>query len=454
MHSLLSPLVKRTTSAFCLATLLLLLAAPAWSAETETSEATPSEATPSEQSPTPGILGKLISEGIDSSPQVNVARTRLRAARLAIDSARWAYWPTPSVSIERTSAPKYDTSYAGNRVTALFKLRQTLWDGGGREATLARTKSLSDSSRATLEATQLDLALAIVDSYGTWLSAWRKYEAWQRSQIAHEKLLAQIERRVLAGLSSNNDLDLAYGRVETVRSEVSVAVLARQMALLRLSQLLGVPLEEDRLIQTFSSALPLPVDLVGSVEHALSISPHVRVALAEVRTAEAMIAERKAELFPRLTARVEHQRGAFSNKDFDKSTRFFVGMESRFGPGFSNFSRVEESEAVFLSAQAEVAHRHLSIRESVESNYKLTLLATQRIDVMLGAVSAARAVLASYERQFATSGKSWVEVMSAHRELTTNEVQLSDSLAARLASSWKLALHVRGIFSVSGRVDE
>jgi adhesin transport system outer membrane protein len=57
----------------------------------------------------------------------------------------------------------------------------------------------------------------------------------------------------------------------------------------------------------------------------------------------------------------------------------------------------------------------------------------------------ARTVFESFGRQFNAGRKSWLDLMTAARELATAEVQMAELSGAELLSAWRLQLLTQGL---------
>ena len=402
--------------------------------------------------PTPGmafndteLLLELLREGIANAPRVEVARSRTEQARVNVQSAQWQLWPTPSVSVERVDSSDTDVNYSGDDMVTIWRLQQPLWTAGRLSADLDQAQAQLDASFASLGEAQLQLALDIVSAYSQWLSAWYRYEVWQRSVKEHQRLRDKIARRVVAGASSRNDLELANERIKLVQADVALARVSRETALLQLGQLLGDPVTENRLTQRLPQDLPSEIDIATALVEAEQTSPSLRRVMEETRVAKALIRSRKADNWPELFVRLEHQKGNFARSGAGSDYRVFLGLQSRFGAGFSTMSQVDEAQAILASAEAQVRATHLAIKEQVRNSYAVLQASQKRVAIIKQVVASAQLIQASYERQFLAGSKSWLDLMNASRELATSEVQLADADSAQLSASWRLYIYTKGL---------
>ena len=390
-------------------------------------------------------LEELIAETLISHPAIRSSQADVRAAQEAVDSARWQFFPTPSVTAESVSTSNSDVAFEGDDLVTTLRLTQPLWTGGRLRAGLAGAKAREDVSQAGLQGQQQDLALRVVQAYGEWMGTHLQQQAWAASVATHERLYEQVRRRAGEGASSDADLLLAQGRLESTRADLAASTAGARSALARLSQLVGRPVDGNALAGNRSSKrdLSLPVsELVLSAER---VNPALRRAQADASVAESEIDSRKADRWPEIFARVEHQRGDFLTRDADDETRFYVGLTSRFGAGLSTFSNIRQERWRRDAALAEVESQRRNIQEQVTSDFALLSSFDARVAALTSSLSTAEKVSESYGRQFLAGRKSWLDVMNAARDEVGVAVLLADSQAAQLALSWRLAIFSEGV---------
>ncbi len=393
------------------------------------------------------IIPALIREGISSAPRIDVARARLKAARISIQSARWQYWPTPSLSIETVDASKTDINYSSDSTVTVFSIQQPLWTAGRLRANLHHAKAQANIRNALLKEAQLELALEIVATYGRWFSAWFKHAAWQRSLERHEQVRDQVQRRIAAGISRRSDIELAKERLESVRADMTIAAMSRKTALLQLGQLLGRPVMESSLTQqlaNFQQQHQL-VELPTAITQAEQIAPSLHRTLEEAHAARIRLQERKSQFWPEFFVRLEHQNGNFSNATISTESRVFLGLQSRWGAGLSTVTQVGEASAMLSAAHADIQAQRLIVRERVQNIYTVFESANQQHAIIQRIIESASQVLESYKRQFLVGTKQLADLMNAGRELALSELQLADADTARLTSGWQLIFYTQGL---------
>ena len=257
---------------------LLLLASPAFAA---TVDPLNGDANSRISLPT---LSTLIEKAVATHPLVEEAKADLRAGDQAVKTAKWQYFPTPAVS--------YEKSFADNDgYTTVLSLDQPLWSGGRLSAGLDSARANVSVLSASLADNQRELAFRVVGVYGQWLSASLQRQALQASESLHQELLDRVQRRFDGGASTGSDLELAKGRLQSVKALSAATAAAEVSAVTTLSVLTGEELDSTTLAaaprqRPHGLAESDQGLLVGALAHSLSIqraSANVKVARAAVK---------------------------------------------------------------------------------------------------------------------------------------------------------------------------
>jgi adhesin transport system outer membrane protein len=376
----------------------------------------------------------------------------VRSSQSGVDSARWQYYPTPSLSFEAAGTSGNDTLYQGDNRVAIARLQQPLWTGGRLAAGVDKAAAGLTASQASLDEVKLQLGLRAIQTYGDWLSADLKALAHEKSLATHVRLREQTKRRLTEGVSSQSDLTLALTRLEAVSADVTAARSQADIAIARLSQLVGRQIDAATLRQTVALPRDLglgPAGLTGLLELALAASPTVAKARAQARVQQATADERRADLLPEVYARLEYQSGNYNQANTAAQSRLFIGLSSRFGAGLSTLSNIEAAQTQYAAALSEIEVQSRTLTEQVFTDHAQALALTSRLQSMQTSLNSAEDVSASYDRQFLAGRKSWLDVMNAARELAQIEAQLADLQAMQVVVSWRLAACTRGIQALS-----
>ena len=394
-------------------------------------------------------LASLVRDALDSHPATQSQRALVASAAAGVESARWQFYPTPSVSVENATTSGADPSYQGDNRVATLRLQQPLYSGGRLTAGADKAQASLDQSQAALEESRLQLSLRVVQAYGEWLSAHLKVQASQKNEDTHNRLLRQVQRRIDEGVSAESDRVLALGRLDAVRAEVTAAQVQGDMALARLGQLLGRPIAGAALTRTVATPRPVSAQTAALLEQALGQSAALQKAQSQVRVQEATVVERRADLLPEIYLRAERQYGNFNFANGAPVNRLFVGVSSRLGAGLSGLSNVAAARSQLEAALAEVQVQTRNLNEQVLADHAQFTATERRLASVQASLRSAQSVSESFDRQFLAGRKTWLDVMNAARELAQTEAQIADLLSTQVVVSWRLSFYTQGIEAVT-----
>lgn len=395
------------------------------------------------------VLENLVATALQSHPSAVGQRALVASAEANLESANWQFFPTPSATVESASTSGSDPSYRGNPQVATFRLQQPLWTGGRLTAGIDKAQAGVSLSKASYQEVRQQLALKVLQAYSEWLSAHLKTRANQVSQATHLRLLEQVQRRIAEGVSAQSDLVLAQSRLDAITADVIASIAQRDIAISRLGQLVGQPVQSKTLEAAIARPRTLSQMPQALIDQALAISPTVQKAKQQAHVQLALVSERSADLQPEFFARLEHQYGNFSYSNAVPETRMFVGMTSRLGAGLSSAANVQAARTQYEAALAEIDVQSRLVTDQVSADQALAASADSRMVSVQASLVSAKELSESYDRQFLAGRKSWLDVMNAARELAQTETLLADLMSTQVIVTWRLALIAGGIESVT-----
>jgi len=391
-------------------------------------------------------LPKLINDALLSHPSIASQRAQTQAAEIGIETAKWQYFPTPSVNTERVNAATGDPFYGGDKNVTTVRLQQPLWTNGRLSAGKDKAQATLAYETADLNETSLQISLKVAQTYADLLASHWRLQSTEQSLATHQKLRAQVQRRVDLGAQSDADLQLAQTRLDSVKADLSATRARLESYTVRLKQLIGQSIHLDTLLADLSAPVTLPISQERALEVALAIHPSIQKARAQSQIQEASVEENRSALMPDVYVRAERQYGAFSMLTSNSfQDRVFLGLSTQLGAGLSVWSNVKAAQAKSLAAQEEVHAQTLSISEQVLTDYAQAERLAEQTQALASALTSQEHVMSSHDRQFLAGRKSWTEVLNAARELAQAQAQLTDVKANHIAVSWRLALFVKGL---------
>ena len=372
-------------------------------------------------------LSSLIQRAITTHPVVEEGKANLRAGGQAVKTAKWQYFPTPGVSYEKAFVD-------GDGYTTVLSLDQPLWSGGRLSAGLDSAHANVSVLTASLAESRRELAFRVVGVYGQWLSASLQRQALEASESLHQELLERVQRRFDGGVSTGSDLELAIGRLQSVKALAAATAASEISAVTKLAVLTGQELDTATLAAGPRQSPP-ELDrwdqglLIGALAH----SPSLKRADANLKVARAGVKERRSATRPEVYLQFQRE---FDDHRPDSLVQ--VGIRSQFGAGLSSFSGIAQAREAVSSALALRRSEELAIREQVRSDLATLDSYALRRPALEEALRTSEQVYASYERQFLTGSKSWLDVMNSARDLQSAQLQVAEVIAGELSVEWRL----------------
>jgi adhesin transport system outer membrane protein len=274
--------------------------------------------------------------------------------------------------------------------------------------------------------------------------------AWQNSLSIHQNLSQQVQRRTLGGASSESDSALAEARVATTDADLAAAIVEEQTALTVLAELVGKPIQSSDLVNSYAQPKKIMAEIADLSIQARNNNPLVATALAKVDVADANIRSTRAKYMPKINLRLERQEGNFSFANSEPSNRIFIEFTAEFGAGLSSFSDVSAARQRREAAMANVESQRQILGSNIASDMLLQKSIARRLIALKQSKQATENVYASFERQFLSGSRTWLDLLNSARELTQLELQIADARASSVLVSWRLFILTNGVDSVSG----
>jgi adhesin transport system outer membrane protein len=397
----------------------------------QASSAQPSQATE---------LRSVLADAIASHPSLRARQAEVGAAQSDVDAARWQYAPTPSLSVQH---PDKALIAGTDRSVTLLALKQPLWTGGRLDAGMAYASARQQTAQANREETRRDIALEIIQAWGEVCSARERVKVFEGSADAHRQLHQQIQRRTRAGLSVQSDIALAGSRLQAVLADLSNARAAQDAAQERLHTLLGHSVAHPLLPGSQAAAVQ-GVGENDAVQTALANDPTLARMKSEATELQAQAASAASAYWPDVYASISQRHGDVTGR----IAQISIGFESKWGAGLSTAAALQAASQRLQAKHEDIDYRGRKLAEQVRADQRQLEAVGERVRAYTQALTAAKDVADSWDRQFAAGKKTWQDVMNAARESAQTEIQLVDATGARAVLEWRLAVLVRGVDGV------
>jgi adhesin transport system outer membrane protein len=383
--------------------------------------------------PTNEAFDALLLGALNNHPTVRSARANAQGARQDVEAAEWAYWPTVSLNAAGTNTSTPDA--VKNPASVL--VQQPIWSGGATSARVAAAEKIDQASVEQIEVARADLAIRMVEVWANFLEADASRAVASKTLQGLTRYQAIMRRRIDGGLSSEVEQRLLSVRYLRAQSDLADANTALEIALQRLEQLAG-----KASVSTVELKRPLPKEPLSRWMNAnqaksmttarLANHPAVRKAEWDASAALDQLSVQKADRWPKLVLSYQHNIGNLpANVDRDV---WQLGLNYTPGAGLSSFAQSAAEEARYRALVDSVDTIRQQKQELMMLDWSNLRREIDRQEGLLATIDNAKAVLASYERQYFAGLKTWLEVLNALQELSQAELRPTQAMnAATLA---------------------
>lgn len=376
-------------------------------------------------------IDTLILKMFEVHPSIKMHQYMVSGANAGIESAQWGYFPTPTLGSNYTTK---------NLDSTTITLAQPLWTGGKLDAAYDMALANKDASEFALKENSYVLIETLLNALQTYLKAKEDLVALERGMTRLHRLEEMIVRREEGGVSSKADIELLRARIYQLETSINVARSKKSVALAQLELLTGEKISEESDASSFSPYAYQPHhDIFQSV---LSSHPTLEKLNAHIEYAKAERDKAKAIMMPTVSIKAQKIFGSSSLyvETKENDAVMYLAVEATPGAGFSALSAKEMAEAKVMQLLQEKNVKKQDLIDKITLIHNNYTFAASRIDIQANSVEANQNVFDSYVRLFLTGKRQWLDLMSASRELTDNELAFIDTKLTYLISSYHLAL--------------
>jgi adhesin transport system outer membrane protein len=361
----------------------------------------------------PAYLHLLWTKAVQEHPQVLIQLQNLKSAGFDIETSKQAFYPTPSISLERAqSNGGNDPSYSGSPQVAIFKLQQPLWTGGRLTAQQNKAIANQDIEIARLLEIQQSLAVKTLQAWTEVVNFQRQQSTLLKSKSELDNLQGRIERRAEQGLSTQSEVRLSRLRVSLAKQLLTQTKFQEDLAWLKLKQ--WVP-GAQLLSQTRIENQGPSTDSLAHLQNAANIdlerlsarqSPVALRLEGQLRLQEAELQEKRAAYQPDFYLRAEHQRGNHAYVNTQNVNRLLIGMTATTGAGLSLQSQLASLMARHEGAQHEIKQSQRLLSESVQSDVFNLIARQSKAEELQMNLDSLQEIQTAWLRQFDSGRKT------------------------------------------------
>jgi adhesin transport system outer membrane protein len=368
-------------------------------------------------------------------PLVRARTDDARATGADLQAARWQYWPTPSVN----------TDTLRGQSVSVARLSQPLWDGGKIAAGITQAEIKQRLAITSLHETEHELAFKVLGYWQAHSVQNARVQVFERGMQALQDLDALMSRRTEAGVSAQADLTLARVRLMQTRADLLQARAASTAARTQLRELA----QQEAIAGPATQEAPELLDPLQGLDHlreqARLQHPVVARLKWQQQLQQAELAAFKAELWPTLSLRAEHQRGQIDGT-LAEGKRLYASLQYSLGAGVSVMPRLEAAQVRAQALESQQAGALKELDERLLQDWQDYVALRQRLPDLESVQATARELTESSKRLFVAGRKSWLDLQNALREQLQAELVWTEAQATLHALRFRLALDAGVVF--------
>ncbi|MDD2383803.1 MAG: TolC family protein [Sulfurospirillaceae bacterium] len=390
------------------------------------------------------LIQDFITMIFDTHPNIKMYHYMIKGAQSGIDTAKWNYFPTPTL----------ETSYTTKNIDGTtVAIEQPLWTGGKLDAAYDMAVANKVASQFGLKENGYLLIETLINTVQMYLKAKEDLVALDNGKERLLRLEDMIVRREDSGVSSKADIELVKARIFQTETSINAAKNKKAIALAQLELLTGHKIEDTLMFNDFQIYNTIGTSDV-ILKYALSMHPSLEKLDAQIDYAKAERDKAKAAIMPNVSVKAQKIFGSSSlyYNTNENDAVVYLAVQATPGAGLSSLSSREMAEARVMQLAQEKNSKKQDIIDKTLSAYNNYMFANSRIDIQVNSINASQNVFDSYIRLFLTGKRQWLDLISASRELTDNELAYNDTKIMRLIASYQLAL-LEGKFNAFMRLD-
>lgn len=361
-------------------------------------------------------------------------------------SSKQASIQAKSHNADTARAQRYPT--LSGQVTALndyaqpgiIRARQSLWAFGRIDSTIAYADTDLTAEEADLIRVKRQLMDQTAVAYARMQGIRQRLGVVEEDVVSLDRLYQQIQRREQGQMASAADVQLASARLKQSRIAKERLTGEKSIAENELLALTQVPVATDQVVPERFTLLPNIVELetLAQERHADILVKRQRVALAQ-----AEVVREGDSFMPTLSLQANHYLNQHGKADDVHVGVVLEGTLDNLGVAAS--SRIKAANARMQAETEDLNAIRNDLQRVVRSLYSNRQLQQGLIGSQEASVKTLTGLLESYQRQYESGYKSWLDLLNIQRERTEQRLQWVQARNDWLIYSLKLTVLIGGL---------
>ena len=383
----------------------------------------------------------LISKAVNHHPSIQMSQEAFKISEEELNSAKWQYFPTPSVDFSNSSK--------NNEVVA--KLEQRLWTGGKLDSQYDIALSSKAEAGYTLEESKYRLVERILNLLQAYSQGKSAEISLKEGYDRLSEFTVMIDKRIEAGISSQSDEVLLNSRLIQIKSDLINAKSKKTLALKQLSLLVGENIEsvnfnldKFNFDNTQSSVL---------IDDMVKFHPTLKKMDEQLKGSIHQVSKEESALYPTLSLIAEHKQGdVYTENNNASDNAVYLSLKATTGAGLSLFSNVEKAKLNTKRLKSEKDSKQQELTDSFIIDYNNMMLAKEKLANQKLNQQFSGEVFEANKKLFIAGKKQWLDLVNSSKELMDISVSYRDTKELYNILKYKIALQT-GRINLEGLVN-
>jgi adhesin transport system outer membrane protein len=390
-------------------------------------------------------LSDALQATMRNHPAVAGQEAEVAARRHAADAVRSQRYPTLLAQAQQYADDARASDGDDLSQPYVLRVRQPIWAFGRIDDSIAVADAEVSTERADLLRVRRLLLEDTAVAYATVRGSQQQIDIAKQNVTELEVLSDQIERRVAGQLASSADSRLAAARLAEARALRERAISEWDGAIDDLVGFTQVTVGTDEPVPAELLALHGPTDLI---ETAIDQSAEIAVKQRQLGQAEREVDRARTAPMPTIYLQADRY---YDQPGLDDDGQASIVFEASLdGLGFAARGRTAEAVSNRTAASQDLAVAKVDLTREIKRLQRNRALSAELIGLRTQSQSDLTSLLASYQRQYESGTKSWLDLLNVQRELFEQRHQLVQAQTEWRIYSLQLLARMGGLDGLAG----
>lgn len=391
-------------------------------------------------------LQEAIETTIKSNPQVLQATQNREAVEFELRQARGLYLPTVDLQ-GGAGRRRLDNAASGSLrddhdylspADVGVTVTQTLFDGGNRRAQVEQQASRVDGASFRVLERSESLALQTVQDYLEYILQAQIVATTKQNVSFHNSMIGNIDQSIQGGALTEADRYQGVERLQAAQARLREAQEELEATKIRFLKTVGQPITNPKMPPSVAKHLPRTAE--DAVLVALSNSPRISSANADINAADAGVRGARANYLPTIDLQGTARVGDDIDGDEGNTNDFEVGVVARWNLYRGGIDVAREQEQIRRAGEQRYARSQVQreVQESVRSAWNERVSRRDLAGILSQQSATNERLVSSYSEQFKVGQRSLLDVLDAQNTRLNTKILADTARFASLFAEYKI----------------